>query len=444
MAIDIDNLTELDLKHLWHPYTDINRYEEKPGVCFDSAEGSYLYTNDGQKVLDGIASWWCVALGHSNPLIVNAIREQAGILQQSILGNMSHPLAIRLAARLAELAPGDLNHCYFASDGASATEASLKMAIQYWHNVGEPQKVKFVSLEEGYHGDTLGAVGVGFVPTFHHFFEKAVKRSFAAPMPHRRSNPDTDLDLAHAQEAFSVMEGYVKEHHRDLAGVILEPLCQGAAGIRIYPAEYLRWVRELCDHYSLLLIADEIAVGFGRTGNMFACETAGITPDILCVGKALTGGYLPMSAAIASETIYNSFRSDDTHDRTFYDGHTYCGNPITSAAALAAIDIFTSQDIVGQAKPAASVLEKEFVEIACYPCVEYAKTLGTIAMCAFKQESGGADLARSIAEHAMGLGLFIRPLGEVLYLWPPLTASRDELGSMIELFKESIEITLNE
>ena len=234
MADPQEDLFALDLKHLWHPYTDINVYERGPSTCFDSAEGVYLYTTDGRQMLDGISSWWATALGHSHPHVVNAIREQAGILQHSILGNLSHPTAIRLAARIAELTPGTLNHCYFAADGASATEASLKMAIQYWANLGEKGKTRFVSLEEGYHGDTLGAVGVGFVPTFHKYFENAVVRSHAAPMPHRRANPDDQKDKDYALGAFSHMREIVEEHHRSIAGIILEPMCLGAAGIRIY------------------------------------------------------------------------------------------------------------------------------------------------------------------------------------------------------------------
>ena len=440
MASPKKELLALDLAHLWHPYTDINAYEKGPNICFDSAEGVFLYSVDGTPYLDGISSWWATALGHSHPHIVEAIKEQAGILQHSILGNLAHPQVIRLAARLADLAPGDLNHCYFASDGSSATEASLKMAIQYWANLGEKGKTKFVSLEEGYHGDTLGAMGVGYVPTFHHHFQDAICKSFVADSPHRRGNTDDELDKAYALEAFKSMEAIVQEHHREIAGIILEPLCQGAAGIRIYHPEYLRQVRALCDEFDLLLIADEIAVGFGRTGEMFACDVAGIVPDILCLGKALTGGYLPMSVAIATDRIYESFRSDAENDRTFYDGHTYCGNPITSAAALAALDIFTSEDIVEKADPAALYLKDSFKKIADHPSVEYAKTLGTIAMCAFTAEVGGASFAKQVTKEAMSMGLFIRPLGDVLYLWPALVVTQEELKEMVGVLNLAIQL----
>lgn len=439
MTTLVETLRDLDIRHLWHPYTNTSAFEQGRYTCFDSAEGVYLYEPGGRPVLDGISSWWATALGHSHPRLVEAIREQAGILQHSILGNVSHPMAVRLAAKLAEVTPEGLNRVYFASDGASATEAALKIAIQYWHNIGQPDRTRFVSLAEGYHGDTLGAVGVGFVPQFHRCFENAIVRSYVADAPHAPCDSGKPAENDAVDRAFASIEALVQKHHKKLAGVILEPLCQGAAGIRIYPTEYLRKVRALCDTHELLLIADEIAVGFGRTGSLFACEQAGIVPDILCVGKALTGGYLPMSAAIATDQIYEAFRSDDTHDRTFYDGHTFCGNPITSAVALEALDIYTSEDIVGSCAPLTKQLRKGMAKIGAYPCVAYQKTLGMIGMCAFTEKAGGATLARKVAQAAMELGLFIRPLGEVLYLWPPLITTAEQLEEMIDLLKDAIE-----
>lgn len=436
---DMKSLRDLDVRHLWHPYTDIGAYEEGPFTCFDSGQGVNLYAPGGPPILDGISSWWATALGHSHPKLVAAIQEQAGILQHSILGNLTHPRAVELAARLADLAPGELNHVYFACDGASATEAALKMAIQYWYNQGIEGRDQFVSLEEGYHGDTLGAVGVGFVPQFHRPFAGAIRKSHVAASPFSPSNTGSDEEREQAEIAYQHMERLIEEHHKSLAAVILEPLCQGAAGIRIYPEEYLRKVRALCDEYEVLLIADEIAVGFGRTGHTFACERAGITPDILCVGKALTGGYLPMSATIATEKIYNAFRSDAEHDRTFYDGHTYCGNPITSACALAALDVYASENIVAQASPRIDQLREGFALIGQHESVAYHKTLGHIAMCAFKDVVGGAEFAKRVKARALELGLFIRPLGEVLYLWPPLISTQAELGKMLELFEQAIE-----
>ncbi len=438
MAIHTDTLQDLDYRHLWHPYTGANAYEAAPWTCFERGEGVYLYDREGRAVLDGIASWWAVALGHSHPRIVAAIRAQAGVLQHAILGNQTHPLAVKLAARLAQMTPAGLTRCYFASDGASATEAALKIAIQYWHNKGVRGKTRFVALDEGYHGDTLGAVGVGFVPSFHAPFDGAVVKSFVAPTPHRAGNPDDGADRAHALEAFAAMERIVDEHESAIAGIILEPLCQGAAGIRIYHPEYLRRVRALCDARGLLLIADEIAVGFGRTGAVFACDVAGIAPDILCIGKALTGGTLPMSAAIVTDAIYDTFRSEPGRDRTFYDGHTFCGNPITSAAALAFLDAFEQERVMDKVAARAPQLAEGMARLARNPAVHFHKSLGMIGMVALTAESGGPALAQQIARRALDGGLFIRPLGSVLYLWPPLTTTESELDRMLELFARAM------
>lgn len=435
----VQTLRDADLKHLWHPYTDINVFESSRYVCFERGEGVYLYDTDGHAVLDGISSWWATALGHGHPRVVEAIREQAGRLQQSILGNQSHPKAVELAEKLAAFTPEGLDHCYFAADGASATEAAMKMAIQYWWNIGERGRTKFVCLEDGYHGDTLGAVGVGFVPAFHAPFKNAIVRHYFAPAPYYDGPSEDGCDADAARDAFKGMERIVAEHHRELAGVILEPLVQGAAGIRIYHPEYLVKVRELCDSYSLLLIADEIAVGFGRTDALFACGAAGITPDILCLGKALSAGYLPISAAIATTKVFETFRSDAARDRTFYDGHTYCGNPICAAAAIAALEIYADEGIVGQCSGTSQMLREGFAELGRHPTIAYHKSIGMIGMVKFRAEYGAA-FARRVKEHAYDIGLLIRPLGDVLYLWPPLISSGAELEAMIAKFSAALDV----
>ena len=437
----MDVLQEMDYRHLWHPYTDIATYEDGPFLCIERAEGIYLYDQHGRALMDGIASWWACALGHSHPRLVKAIQDQAAVLQHSILGKLTHPKAIELAARLAALAPGDLNHVYFACDGSSAVEAALKMVLQYWVHTGKPERHEFVYLEEGYHGDTLGAIGVGFVPQFHRPFEHVIRRAHMAPSPHCPCCGFEKTDNHCAMKAFEGMEAMVRERHASLAAIIVEPLCQGAAGMRIYPAEYLQRLRALCDAYDIFLIADEIAVGFGRTGAMWACEKAGIVPDILCLGKALTGGYLPMSATIVTERIYDGFRSDGAHDRTFYDGHTFCGNPITAALALETLNVFEDEGVVQQAQTGAVQMRDGFSSLAARPDIHYAKKLGMIGMCAIHPDAGGAKRAKRVANHALELGLYIRPLGDVLYLWPPLTITYNELDRMLAILHESLDAT---
>lgn len=435
-ATGLPGQRELDLRHVFHPYTNITRFEQGPYTSFVRGSGVYLYTADEKPVLDGIASWWCTALGHGHPRIVEAIREQTGVLQQSMLGNVSHPKAVELAVKLAQIAPGDLSHTYFASDGASATEAALKMAIQYWWNIGRPEKHGFISLEDGYHGDTLGVMGVGFVSSFHGPFGKAIHRALVAPTPWAPCNSGDEAEERQSALAVAALRGLFERHHHELAGFILEPLIQGAAGIRVYPESYLRAARELCDEYEILLIADEIAVGFGRTGARFACDRAGIVPDILCLGKALSGGYLPASAAIVPDRIYETFRSTPEQDRTFYDGHTFCGNPITSAACVAAIDVYESEAVFARAQALTPRLRAGIQAIARNPNVEHWKALGMVGMLRFKPTGG--VLTRAIAQRAMDLGLLIRPLGDVLYLWPPLVATDAELDAMLARLEDAV------
>lgn len=432
--MDLAQLRQLDNRHCWHPYTDAVTFEQEPYTCIERAEGVYLYTADGRKLYDGIASWWAVSFGHSHPKIVEAMREQAGILQHCILGNLAHPKAVELSHRLAQLAPGDLNYSYFACDGSSATEAALKMAVQYWAYRGKPEKTKFVGLEEGYHGDTLGAIGVGYVSWFHDPYAALVKPSLRAPAPFAPCNSGEPEEEAASDRAFAAMEQIVRDNQDELAAVIVEPLCQGAAGIHIYPKSYLQKLRALCDECGVLLIADEIAVGFARTGSMFACEEAGIVPDLLCLGKALTAGYLPMSVTIARDEVFDAFRRPDDKPRVLFDGHTYCGNPITSAVALATLDVMEEANIPESCAPLYAQLAEGMRRIGGLPGVKFQKSLGLIGMCAMED----AALARKISLKANELGLFIRPLGESLYLWPPLTSTEAELAAMIDILARSI------
>jgi adenosylmethionine-8-amino-7-oxononanoate aminotransferase len=430
---DTDEFRRIDRAHLWHPFSRIDAIEAEPFPIIDRAEGVWLYDTDGRAYLDGISSWWCVNLGHRHPRLVEAARRQMDALDQSILGNMSHAGAIRLAARLAAASPGELNRVFFASDGSSATEAALKMALQYWSNLGRPQRNRFVSLVDGYHGDTLGAMGVGYVEAFHRPYLPAVRRSLEADSPHCFHCPFGKRPATCDIECFASMDAVVREHCEQIAAVIVEPLCQGAAGMRIYPPEYLGRLRALCDELDVLLIADEIAVGFGRTGRLFACEHAGISPDILCLGKAMTGGLLPLSATVVTDRIYDAFRPSGGTDRTFYHGHTTCGSPITTAVALAVLDVFEQEDILAAAGAAMSALADGLDRLAKLPCAHRTASLGMMGVVELTDEAGGAaDLARRAAATARQRGLFIRPLGNVLYLWPPLTTPVELIEKMLE------------
>ena len=431
-------LREADLAHLWHPFTPARALADVEFPIIERAEGVRLYDVGGRSYLDGISSWWCVNLGHRPPRVMNAIRAQLDLLDQSILGGMSHVNAIKLAARLAGLAPAGLARVLFASDGASAVEAALKIALQYQAQTGAPERRRFVALQDAYHGDTLCAVGVGFVERFHRSFAAAVAPALKAAAPHCFHCPRGKRPESCRTECFDSMEQIAAEHGASIAAVIIEPMCQGAAGMRIYPADYLRKLRRLCDEHGLLLIADEIAVGFGRTGRLFACEHAGITPDIMCLGKALTGGVLPLSATLVTETIYSAFGDDDGRDGTFYHGHTTCGSPITAAAALAVCDAFTEDAVLDRAAPVMEALAGGFERLARAPGIHRAATLGMASALEISPSAGGAGRARACARAALDRGLFIRPLGNILYLWPPLTTTADELARMLALLEEAL------
>jgi len=434
----MQDLREKDLRHLWHPYTDHASYADGPFTCVTHAEGLYLHTSDGRKLLDGIASWWAVALGHSHPKLLEAIHRQTDRLQHCILGTLTHPMAIELAERLAAMCPGDLNRVYFAADGSSATEAAIKMAVQHHQYAGRPDRNKIVGLENGYHGDTLGAMAAGFTPWFREPFGQLIKPALQAPSPHL-PKPATDAEQeAHADRAFRAAKDLVEAEADRIAAFIVEPLCQGAAGIHIYPPSYLTKIRALCDAHGILLIADEIAVGFGRTGTPWACDHAGIQPDILCIGKALTGGYLPMSAAIATDRVFEPFHGDGVEKRPFWDGHTYCGNPITAAVALAALDVYESEHVFQQAAAHAPKFAETFAQLAQHQAVHYHRTCGLIGMLSLEEQAGGAILAKQIADRALDNGLFIRPLGNTIYLWPPLVADEKVLGEMLRVLHQSI------
>jgi len=436
------NRTEMfrkkDLSHFWHPYTDISSFERSEFSVIERAEGVFLYDTEGNRMLDGISSWWCMNLGHSQADIVQAIGKQSAKLQNSITGGMSHTQVIRLSEKIAHISPDGLSRVYYASDGACSVEAAMRISIQYWWNKGKPEKKGMISLAGGYHGDTLGCAGLGYISRFHKPVEHVLNRSVTAESPHcfhcgyGRKPEDCDL------ECFASMERAVIENSGSTAAVIVEPVCQGAAGMRIYPPEHTARLRKLCDENEVLLILDEIAVGFGRTGRMFASELTGIVPDMMCIGKGLTGGTLPMSAVAVKEEIYDSFRSDSRADRTFYHGHTYCGNPIAAAAACAAIDVYVRDNVPGNAEMLSEMISPAFKKYRSIPGVHDSTSLGCMSALEINGSEGGAATAEKIAETSRRKGLFIRPLGPVLYLWPPLVTCKEDMETMLQIFEDSI------
>lgn len=437
------NLRETDIRNLWHPYTNIETFRNSEFPIIVKADGITLTDSSGKTYFDGISSWWCVNLGHSHPYIVNSIAGQLDSLQQSITGGMSHDRVIELAAKLSAITPGDLNRVYLASDGASSVEAAIRIAVQFWWNNGKPEKKNIISISGGYHGDTLGAVGLGFIPAFHRSIEHVVARAEQAPSPHCFHCPFDKEPGCCSIDCFKGMEELVVNSAGTTAAVIAEPVCQGAAGIRIYPPEYVSKLRKLCSRESVLLILDEIAVGFGRTGRMFASDLAEVSPDIMILGKSLTAGYLPMSAAVVTDEIYDSFRSKPGMDRTFYHGHTFSGNPLASAAACAAIDVFTRDSVIDNNRKTAEIMSHAFNRFNTIPGVHRSVSLGWMSSLEVSENAGGAGSAAAIASNALKKGLLIRPLGRVLYLWPPLTANGAEMCEMLSIFEDSLREILS-
>ncbi len=423
-----DDLRRLDRAHVWHPYTP--RPDVEAGLpCIVRGEGPWLWDSEGRQWFDAISSWWCCAVGHNHPRIVEAIRRQAGELDHSILGGLIHPGAARLATELARLMPDARVHVHFASDGASAVEAAVKIALQYHHIAGRPERCGLVALQGAYHGDTLAAVGLGFLEQFHAPFRHICRRALTVRPP--VEDRSSEVALADAREIF--------ERHRDgIGAVIVEPLVQGAAGMRMYAADWLRGLFALSREHGALFIADEIATGFGRTGQWFAFEHAGIAPDIVCVGKALSGGTLPISAAIVRDEIYDAF-DGTSQDRTFWHGHTFAGAPIAAAAALAALDLYHELDLPARAREIGAELEHRWAPLRNHPAVREVRILGAIGAI---EMAGAAEAVTATARRARDAlrarGILARPLGGVLYLMPPLTTPAEVLRWVAEAYRDAV------
>ncbi|MFT5122225.1 MAG: adenosylmethionine-8-amino-7-oxononanoate aminotransferase [Verrucomicrobiales bacterium] len=407
-----------DPSHIWHPYTRFSALSAADPIVMERADGSYLYDVEGRAYLDAVSSWWCVNLGHGRPEIIQAIQQQTAKLQHSILGNLAHPGAIALARRIVDLMPSPQRHVSFASDGASANEAALRIAVQYFYNQGRPEKNRFVALTDPYHGDTLGAVSVGYQPTFHQPIRSLL------------------FDTFFAEPTVEALSQVISENADVLAGVILEPLCQGAAGMKIYPPEVLQAADTLCKEHDVLLIIDEIAMGFGRTGSMFAFEQAGIDPDIVTLGKALTNGSLPISACVTRDHIYETFTDCGDADHTFYHGHTFAGNPIACAAALATLNIFANEPVLENLQPKAARIAAGFEQLLRLAAVKEVRCLGMIG--AVELENDHAMPA--IRQRMLDRGILIRPLGSVVYITPPLTIADADLERLMTELQAAIDL----
>ena len=428
----------------WHGFTQMAHYDP---LVIHRADGCWLTTADGRRVLDGVASLWCNVHGHGRVEINAAIRDQLDRVAHVTTLGMSCDTTEQLAHRLVEVTPGDLSHVFFSSDGSSAVEAAIKMAFQYWQQRPDPKptKTRYLSLDSAYHGDTTGAVSLGGIKYFHQLFAPILFQPVRGPLPCTYRMPEGVSEASACDHYASEIESLLRIHHHELAAMVMEPLVQGAAGMITHPRGLLRRVRQLCDDYDVLLICDEVATGFGRTGSLFACEQEGVTPDILCLGKGLTGGYLPMAATVARPHVYEAFLGPVSSLRQFFHGHTFAGNPLAAAAALASLELLSRQRVIDSVREKGDYLRTRLQVIADHPHVGSVRGRGMmigIELVADRATKRGFDSrklrGRAVCERALAKGVWIRPLGDVVVIMPPLVAERGELDLLAEAVIDSI------
>jgi adenosylmethionine---8-amino-7-oxononanoate aminotransferase len=421
---------------VWHPCTQMKVHESLPLVPIARGEGVWLYDFDGRRYLDAVSSWWVNLFGHANARINAALRAQMDRLEHVILAGFTHEPVIALSERLSALTGGSLGHCFYASDGASAIEISLKMSFHFWRNHGKPEKRDFVGLQNGYHGETLGALGITDVALFKEAYAPLLRRSATLPSPDWRLAAPGESAQDYALRCVDALSVYLEQHHSTTAAFIIEPLVQCAAGMAMYRAEYLRAARELCDRFAVHLIADEIAVGFGRTGTFFAHEQADITPDFLCLSKGLTGGYLPLSVVLSSDRVYAAFYSNDV-TRGFLHSHSYTGNALACTAALATLDIFSGDEVIAANRVTATRLNKLAEPLAAHPRVRHFRNTGMVW--AFDVATDDPGFSRRCFAAALERELLLRPIGKTVYFMPPYVIGDGECQLLVSRTLELLD-----
>lgn len=445
------SIHDRDLSVLWHPCTQMKDHETLPLIPIRRGEGVWLEDFDGRRYIDAISSWWVNIFGHANPRINAAVKEQIDTLEHVILAGFSHEPAVRLAERLVEITPPGLTRCFYTDNGSAAVEVALKMSFHYWRNLGKTHKTRFICLSNSYHGETLGALSVGDVALYKDTYAPLLLESIVVQGPdcYEREAGESCADVARRQ--FAHMEATLEKYADESCAVILEPLVQCAGHMRMYDPEYLRLLREACDKYGVHLIADEIAVGFGRTGTLFACEQAAITPDFMCVSKGLTAGYLPLAAVLTREKVYEAFYDDYERMTAFLHSHSYTGNPLACSAALATLDIFETDNVIENNRELAAYMGQSVAHLADHPNVADIRQTGmvlAIELVADKatrksypwQERRGLR----VYQHALKRGALLRPLGNVVYFMPPYVITHEQIDFLAKVATEGIELATSE
>ncbi|MCK9531980.1 MAG: adenosylmethionine--8-amino-7-oxononanoate transaminase [Gammaproteobacteria bacterium] len=437
-----------DLAVLWHPCTQMKDHERLPLIPIRRGEGVWLEDFEGKRYLDAISSWWVNLFGHANPRINNAVKAQLDQLEHVILAGFTHEPVVQLSERLVQLAPAGLSRCFYADNGSSAIEVALKMSFHYWRNRGEAGKTRFITLTNSYHGETLGALAVGDVGLYKETYQPLLLESIAVPSPDCFQREAGESCAAYSERMFVHMEAALARHAHEACAVIVEPLVQCAGYMRMYDPVYLRLLREACDRHQVHLIADEIAVGFGRTGTMFACEQVGITPDFMCLSKGLTGGYLPLSVVLTTGQVYQAFYCDyENIGAAFLHSHSYTGNALACTAALATLDIFAQDDVIARNRELARVMGEATAHLADHPHVAEVRQRGMILAVELVKDKATREPypwqerhGLRIYQHALARGALLRPLGNVSYLMPPYVITEEQIRFLVQVMEEGINL----
>jgi adenosylmethionine-8-amino-7-oxononanoate aminotransferase len=436
-----------DLAHVWHPCTQMKDHEQVPLIPIRRGDGVWLEDFAGRRYLDAISSWWVNLFGHANPRISAAVAAQLGQLEHVILAGFTHEPVIKLSEALTSVAPAGLTRCFYADNGSSAVEVAVKMSFHYRRNVGQTAKRQFITLSNSYHGETLGALAVGNVPLYKETYGPLLMDVITVPSPDCYERERGETWSAHSQRKFALMDAALAKHAHEVAAVIVEPLVQCAGNMRMYDPIYLQLLREACDRYDVHLIADEVAVGFGRTGTLFACEQAGIRPDFMCLSKGLTAGYLPLSTVMTTDPIYDAFYDEYTKLNAFLHSHSFTGNPLACAAACATLALFKEDDVIARNRSLAARMGAQASSLEGHPHVAEVRQHGMIVAIEMVKDKGRREpypwqerRGLKVYRHGLENGMLLRPVGNVVYFMPPYVITPDEIDLMVEVARDGISL----
>ncbi|HCB69697.1 MAG TPA: adenosylmethionine--8-amino-7-oxononanoate transaminase [Persephonella sp.] len=448
--LDKSYLEKWDKEYFWHPFTQMKIYREEENVIVERGEGVYVYDIHGNRYLDGVSSLWCNVHGHNHPKLNQALIDQVNRIAHFTTLGASNVPAVVFAKNLIDIAPPKLRKVFYSEDGAEAMEIAIKIAYHYWHNKGEFQRNKFVTLSEAYHGDTIGSVSVGGINIFHEKYRPLLFDVYKMPSPYleavKKAGREKALEYDTTKLLIEEVEEFIFKNHQEIAGFVLEGGVQGAAGILPFPKGYLKEIRRICDEYNILMIVDEVATGFGRSGYMFACEKEGIEPDIMALGKGITGGYLPLAATLVTDEIFNEFLGEFGEAKHFYHGHTYTGNPLACSVAIANLEVFEEEQTLKKLQPKIKLLEERLKEFWDLKHVGDVRQYGFMAGIELVRDRKsmepfpyGERTGFKVAGEMLKRGIWVRPLGDVMVIMPPLVITEDQLNYFLDSLKESIK-----